>query len=120
MAVKLLDNVTATGPGETFTAAELTLPVSQTEVASKISVVVVYETVPPMMVDIKLEGSHDKANWVELGNTTDVSSMVVGFASVDRPFPYFRANITEYDPGDPALGPINTGVTVTAVAEPPI
>ncbi len=106
----LLSAVTSTGSGESKTVKDIT-PDSLVHrgIVSNFSVVVVYATAAPTVATVKLEGSLDNINWVELGNTIDVSNIVVGFSIVNKPFLYIRGNLSAYTAGS------CTGVTVTCV-----
>lgn len=106
----LLDAVTGTGAGDTKTATDLAPPgMSHNGVLHRFAVVATYATAAPTAATIKLQGSVDNTNWVDLGNTTDVSATTVGFAVVNMPFPHLRGNLTAYTAGS------CTGVTVKCV-----
>ncbi|TAL59172.1 MAG: hypothetical protein EPN85_09815 [Bacteroidetes bacterium] len=76
----------------------------------KFTFVVNYAGASPTAVVISLDGSIDQTNWVSLGNTTDVSTTAVGFASVNRCVSYIRGNITACTIG------ACTGITCKCVA----
>lgn len=93
----LLDAVTATGAGTAYSLGGL---------MSNFSIVIVYATAAADVATVKLQGSHDDTNWVDMGNSVDVSATTVGFAVANKPFQYVRGNLSAYTAGS------CTGVTM--------
>jgi hypothetical protein len=96
----LLDAVTATGAGTTQALESI---------CKSFSCVITYATAAPTAATVKLQGSNDGTNFVDLGSTTDVSATTVGFAVADKPFGIIRGNLTAYTAGS------CTGVTLKVV-----
>ena len=71
-----------------------------------------FATAVPTTATITLQGSLNNSTWLDLGSTTDVSAVTVGFSVADKPVKYIRANLTNYSAGS------CTGVTIlTEVGE---
>ncbi len=92
-----LDGVTATGAGQ---------PIGVGNEAKSFGVVVDYATAAPTVATIKLQGRIEGSGWVDLGETSDVSGVTVGFSVDGKPFSEIRGNLTSYTAGS------CTGVTV--------
>ena len=104
----LLDGVTATGVGDSKSAGEIApAGMSHHGILRNFSIQVVYAGAAPDAATVKFQGTHDGSNWLDLGNTTDISATTVGFAVTNYPFAEVRGNLTAYTAGS------CTGVTVT-------
>ena len=90
----LLDGVTTTGAGNVITTTRDNLGAFSNYV-----VTVVYETAAPTAATVKLQGSVDGTNFIDMGSTSDVSATTVGFGIANMPFTYIRGNLTAYTAG---------------------
>ena len=97
----LLDTVTTTGVGSSVHLGSL---------IHRFSLVVTYATAAPTAATIQLQGSLDNSSWVDLGETTDVTTTTAGISVKDTPFLYIRGNLDAYTAGS------CTGVSVLACA----
>jgi hypothetical protein len=71
------------------------------------AIMVVYATAAPTSATIKFQGSNDGTNFVDMGETSDVSATTVGFACESMPFTYVRGNLTAVSIGS------CSGITMT-------
>ena len=104
----LLDGVTSTGAGGSKSAGDIApAGMSHHGILKNFSIQVVYAGAAPTAATTDFEGSHDGTNWLNLGTTSDVSAITVGFAVANYPFAEVRGNLSAYTAGS------CTGVTVT-------